>query len=277
MIELCDIQAQLDEVLDPELDQPLTALGFIHQVDVNERESQVVVRLRLPTFWCAPNFAYLMAADVRERVGRVPGVRSVRVLLEDHFAGEEITSGINAGRRFSEVFPDDADEELDELRRTFTRKAYLIRQEHLMRALLRAGFSCERLAELRLEDVRTDGDAVLVREDPPADARGETGAAWRRVPGLAPALTIYRRKRMATDLPSRPSDPLFTTKEGAPLPPDRVMDHLRASRMVRLNGTFNTLLCTGLNRVFHGVEVDAEAICDEAPTLRAPREESSES
>lgn len=259
MIDERAVRAQLDQVLDPELDQPLTELGFIHQVDI--REAEVVVRFRLPTFWCAPNFAYMMAADVRERVARVPGVRVVRVLLEDHFAGEEIAEGVNAGRRFGEVFPGDAEADLEELRRTFARKAYLIRQEQLMRALLRAGFAPEHLAALRLGDVRAEGDALLIRAG--TEAPGAEGAgAWRPLPGLARPLAVYRQKRAAAGLPPRAGDPLFTTAEGDPLPADRVMDHLRASRMIRLNGVFNTLLCTGLNHVFHGVAVDAEALCE---------------
>ncbi len=258
MIDESAVRTQLDEVLDPELDQPLTTLGFIHGVEIVSDE--VVVHFRLPTFWCAPNFAYMMAADVRERIGRVPGVRAVRVLLEDHFASDEISDGVNTGRRFAEVFPGDADEELDELRHTFARKAYLIRQEQLMRALLRAGYAPEHLAVLRVRDVRTDGDALLTRE-----VAGDA-AGWRTLPGLVAAFALWRKKRVSAGLTLRPDDPLFTTGGGEPLPPDRVMDHLRDSRMIRLNGVFNTMLCTGLNHVFHGVEVDADAMCAEPAT-----------
>ena len=45
-----------------------------------EDAGRVEVVLRLPTFWCAPNFAYLMAYDAREQALRVSGVREVRVV-----------------------------------------------------------------------------------------------------------------------------------------------------------------------------------------------------
>ena len=61
---------------------------------VSGRGSGVDGRLRLPTLQCAPNFAYLMAADARAR--RAPAARGaeVRVVLEDHYTGAEINAAI---------------------------------------------------------------------------------------------------------------------------------------------------------------------------------------
>ena len=67
-----EIYVQLAQVYDPELDQPLTELGFIGGVSIEG--SVVTVRFRLPTFWCAANFAFMMAADIRERVSELPWV-----------------------------------------------------------------------------------------------------------------------------------------------------------------------------------------------------------
>jgi hypothetical protein len=39
---------------------------------------------------------------------------------------------------------------------------------------------------------------------------------------------------------------------GAAIPPEALSEHLRAARMIRLNGVFNTLLCTGLHAVRYG-------------------------
>ncbi|MFX7121296.1 hypothetical protein ABTI10_19365, partial [Acinetobacter baumannii] len=88
-------------------------------------------RLRLPTFWCAANFAYLMAHDARQVLLTLPGVRTVGVVLEDHFDDCEITKGVNQGLRFDEVFPEEAIDELEVLRRRFIEKAYLQRHEVL--------------------------------------------------------------------------------------------------------------------------------------------------
>lgn len=272
MIDEREVWAQIGTVLDPELDRPLDALGFVESVRVDGAD--ILIQFRLPTYWCAPNFAYMMAADLRERVGRVAGVGSVTVRLLDHFADGEITEGINAGRTFADVFAGETDGDLDDLRRTFQRKAFLVRQEQLLRALLRVGYSAERLARWRGADVRVDGTALLVRaetggmETDEADADGEAtalvaGTAWRRLDGLARTYRLYRQKRSAVGLSARDADPLFSTADGAPLTGEGVVEHLRAARTIRLNGSFNTILCTALNRITHGVEVDAEALRDE--------------
>ena len=57
------ILERLDLVLDPELDESILQLGFVRSVQV--RDSHAIVMLQLPTSWCAMNFAYIMADDVR--------------------------------------------------------------------------------------------------------------------------------------------------------------------------------------------------------------------
>ena len=250
MIDEQAVRERIAEVVDPELDQSVSALGFVDGVEIEGTE--VTVRLRLPTYWCAANFAYMMAAGLRERILLVEGVERVTVRVEDHFAESELSAGVSAGRSFFEIFPGDADGELEELRRSFTRKAFLIRQEQLLRALLRAGFAPATLARITAADVAVEGTELAVRD-------GEDGE-WRRVNGLAQTWRLWLTKRAALGLASPGADPLFSTPEGEPLPPDGVLDHLRSSRMIRLNGAFNTLLCTGLNRVRHGVDVDADAM-----------------
>jgi metal-sulfur cluster biosynthetic enzyme len=87
------VLAALGTVYDPELDEPLTALGFVAACAVSP-DGDVAVRLRLPTPQCAPNFAYLMAADAAAAARRVPGVRDVSVMLEDHYTGAEINAAV---------------------------------------------------------------------------------------------------------------------------------------------------------------------------------------
>ena len=57
------------------------------------------VRLRLPTYFCAPNFAFLMVADAYDAVSALPGVRTTEVVLEDHFASDAINGGVAAQGR----------------------------------------------------------------------------------------------------------------------------------------------------------------------------------
>src|ERR1700680_1380310 len=77
-----DIMTAIADVLDPELDEPLVKLGFIDRVQVEgAKGADVTITFKLPTFWCSPNFAYLMAHDLRSRVCAIAGVRSVHVAL----------------------------------------------------------------------------------------------------------------------------------------------------------------------------------------------------
>ena len=56
------VLAALETVRDPELDEPITSLGFVTSCTVSA-DGDAQVRLRLPTYFCAPNFAFLMVAD----------------------------------------------------------------------------------------------------------------------------------------------------------------------------------------------------------------------
>ncbi|MCW2492268.1 MAG: metal-sulfur cluster biosynthetic enzyme, partial [Frankiales bacterium] len=58
---LSAVTAALSTVRDPELDESIVDLGFVRQTSVVDGHAEV--RLRLPTYFCAPNFAYLMVAD----------------------------------------------------------------------------------------------------------------------------------------------------------------------------------------------------------------------
>ena len=68
-------------------------------------DGDVEVVLRLPTPQCAPNFAFLMAADARKVVRRLPEVRDVTIRLEDHYTGEEINAAVGARRRVHRRVP----------------------------------------------------------------------------------------------------------------------------------------------------------------------------
>src|SRR5215831_15634552 len=95
--------AALATVRDPELDEPITSLGFVTSCTVSA-DGYAQVRLRLPTYFCAPNFAFLMVADAYDAVSAVPGVRSTEVVLEDHFASDAINGGVAARAGFVASF-----------------------------------------------------------------------------------------------------------------------------------------------------------------------------
>jgi metal-sulfur cluster biosynthetic enzyme len=142
---------RLTQVLDPELDESILDLGFVRSLRL--RSGHASVALRLPTSWCAVNFAYLMAEDVRHALLSVEGICRVTVRLGDHCAAEEIEAAVNDGRPFAEAFPGEGAGSLTALRLTFLRKGFLSRQERLLRELRGAGCSAAAICALRLGEV----------------------------------------------------------------------------------------------------------------------------
>ena len=209
------VLAALGTVRDPELDESLTELGFVSEVQVDG--GTVRARLRLPTYWCAPNFAYLMAADADIALRSVPGVRRVEVLLDDHFASDEINHGIAERRSFQRSFEGLADDELDELRLLFRRKALVARQQRLLRALLDQGTTVEQLGRLRLGDLAP-----------------------------SPELEAYRQRRAELGLDTSPAAPLVVDTDGNPIPAELLEAHLRVARLTRVSIEGNAGFCRGM-------------------------------
>ncbi len=166
----------LGEVHDPELDEPITSLRFVTSCEVTP-DGDVEVVLRLPTPQCAPNFAYLMAADARDAVRPLPGVRRVAVRLEDHYTGEEINRAVNRGEGFAEAFPGETAGDLRALRELFQRKALLARQSRLLSAPVSTlgeltGPDAERCRELRRAlniDASDDAPAFVTGDGTPVE------------------------------------------------------------------------------------------------------------
>ncbi|MEV0384287.1 iron-sulfur cluster assembly protein [Nonomuraea sp. NPDC050643] len=204
----------LATVRDPELDEPITELGFVSEAEL--RDGHASVRLRLPTYFCAPNFAYLMVADAADAVRALPGVLSADVRLADHFASGEINAGVAADAGFTGAFPGEAREELDALRLAFRRKAYLAALDRLARRLAVEG---RELARLRLGDV---------------PASGELSGLLRRRAGLG--------------LDCSPGAPLLFDERGVPIPAEESERRLRFARVVRVSIEGNAGLCRGLLR-----------------------------
>lgn len=162
-VDRVSVRAALDTVHDPELDEPITDLGFVASCTVSP-DGAAEVHLRLPTYFCAPNFAFLMVADAYDAVSAVAGVTRTEVVLDDHFAAESINAGVAARAGFAAAFGADAAGELDELRRDFVRKAVLAGTDRVCRPLLRAGRTYEELAGMALGDVPPSADLDRLRE-----------------------------------------------------------------------------------------------------------------
>jgi metal-sulfur cluster biosynthetic enzyme len=153
----------LAAVRDPELDEPITVLGFVSGCSVSP-DGDAQVRLRLPTYFCAPNFAFLMVADAYDAAVAVPGVRRAQVVLEEHFAADAINGGVAAGAGFARAFDGEAVGELHELRANFLRKAVLAGTDQVARPLLAAGLDPAALPSLTLGQVPPSAPLARLRE-----------------------------------------------------------------------------------------------------------------
>lgn len=216
-----EVYAKLDLVEDPELDESLTKLGFIHEVAIENDDVSVV--FRLPTYWCSPNFAFLMASDIRDRVRELTWVKSVRVRLDDHCASEEISRGVTDEQNFADAFPDIRAGELDELRQKFRVKSFMSRQERLFKLLRANGWSDSEILQMTVADI--------VREI----ANDEEQLRQR-----------YLNIRAELGFSSDTSTAAFHTSSGAAISLDELPTYLLQLRRTRISQEFNTAYCRGL-------------------------------
>jgi metal-sulfur cluster biosynthetic enzyme len=221
----------LGEVHDPELDEPITSLRFVTSCEVTG-DGNVEILLRLPTPQCAPNFAYLMTADARNVVSRLPGVSEVTVRLEDHYTREEINAAIARGEGFTGAFPGETEDDgLESLRELFQRKALIARQARLCEAILAEGATPEQVTARRLADLPDVPDARRCLE-----LRGRLGIA------------------------SEPDSPAFVSPGGEPVAAEELGRWLRGARLVRTSLDVNGGICRSLLETRYGPAPDPEEV-----------------
>lgn len=226
----------LGAVADPELDEPITDLGFVRSLTVSPSGNwaseatggyDVKVHLRLPTAFCSPNFAYLMASDAKDVLAKLDWTRRVVVELDDHHDSAIINAGLAAEAGYRGTFGHEADDSLDELRETFRRKAHTAAMERCLTGLLRSdpGRTEASMGEVTLGDLPDD------------DARA----------------ALYRC-RHALGLSSAPDDLVLVDHLGRRYEPDAVPMALRRARSTRISIDGNAHFCRGLLRTRYGTE-----------------------
>ncbi len=231
-LQLAEVWARLDLVMDPELDEPVTDMGFIEAVSIigpttGKNSRTVDISFRLPTYWCSPNFAFLMATDIKRVVETLPWVGQAVVMLQDHMAAEEMNAVVNAGGQFSDVFADlMPGENLEALREKFDQKAYQRRQEVVIKALIDLGYLPQDITSMTLADL-----SLIGFDDDENDRQRGRYAALLLAKNLA---------RFARDL-------AFPTYQGTPIGDD-FQTYMRLLRSVRINMEFSGSLCRGLKR-----------------------------
>lgn len=215
------VRDALGAVRDPELDEAITDLDFVSSIRIDGRS--VSVRLRLPTFFCAPNFAWLMVADARRAVAAVHGVDHVDVALDGHVTAKEINVGVATDADFDGAFPGLADGGLEDLRATFRRKAFLARQHRLLAALRDDGVDAAALCSMTVGSL-------------------EAG----------PETAVYLQRRAELGLDTDPAAPLVVDAAGAAVEPADLDDHLVRIRTVAVSIEGNAGFCRGLLQTRYG-------------------------
>ena len=237
-----DVWDCLECATDPELDEPITEMGFVERVEVLDAR-RVEVEFRLPTYWCSPNFAFLMAFGIRREVMSLPWVVEADVRLNDHCFGDRVNEGVNSGRAYSEVFAEYCDgADLSEVADTFMAKAFDRRQETVLLGLQAQGMSPDEIVAIPLEAL------IAIRFDGEEERRQKPR---------------YLERLTGQGLPGHPGDPAVPTWEGRPIAAADLADHMTRLRATRINMEFNGVLCRGLAKTrYKEVEIGPDG-----PTL----------
>jgi metal-sulfur cluster biosynthetic enzyme len=218
-----EVWSALNVVTDPEIDESVVSLDFVTAVKVDSN-NRVEIDFRLPTYWCAPNFAFLMASDMRDAVTALEWVSEVSVKLFDHFSADLINRGVALRQDFRDAFPGETDDDLSAVRQKFLGKAFERRQELLLRYLLARGFSPDHIARARLSDL------LHLPMDP-------EGGSLRN-------LYLFILRRIKPDIEEEA--PAFTTLGGMPLASHDLKGYLRKIAAVRRDAEFNGFFCRSL-------------------------------
>ncbi len=235
------VWARLDGVMDPELDEPVTELNFVSRCDV-DAQGRVHIDFRLPTYWCAANFSYLMAHDMRRAVLGLDWVQGVTVVLGEHMYADKINAGLAQGLSFQDTFGHEADGDVEDVRQTFLVKAFQRRQAALLNHLIGAGYGAEAIAAISLAEL----------EALPLDAAG------------AKLVRRYLDRRAVAG-PRRHDAHAFITCEGAKLKGEALSAYLTSLRRIGVNAEFNSALCRGLLAVRFDLETPLKSRSKSAP------------
>jgi metal-sulfur cluster biosynthetic enzyme len=251
-----ELWRHLEGVNDPELDEPVTDMGFIERAEI-AADGSVDVGFRLPTYWCSPNFAFLMLDDVKTALETLSWSPDYRITLHDHMFAEEVNKGVAEGRGFAEIFGALSDQaDLSELREMFRQKAFKRRQEAAILDLKALGIADGEIVRMTLSMF----DAIIFGEEQARKRKARyRQALLQRWPDLGPRDVIVR------------------DYDGNRIAREALPAHLAGLRSVRINMEFNGALCRGLkdSRYKQMEMVDGEPtlvdfIMDRVPAREAP-------
>ena len=85
---------ELNKVVDPEVNIPITDMELVDEIDISD-DGVVTVSFHFTTPTCPPVFAYKIGLDIRHYVGKLPGVKKVKVFIKDHYLADKINEKVN--------------------------------------------------------------------------------------------------------------------------------------------------------------------------------------
>ena len=160
-----------------------------------------------------------MASDAKDAIAGIRGVSLVVVELDDHHDSDLINAGLAAEAGYKGTFRHEAEQDLDELRRIFRRKAHTAALERCLTDVLRSDPSRSEpsLAAVRLRDL--------------PDGR-HTEALLRR--------------RAVLGLSTTPDALVLVDADGHPYAPGEIPLALRRARTTRISIDGNAHFCREL-------------------------------
>ena len=245
------VRDRLDRVTDPELDRSIVDLEYIDSIEIDG--DRVSVTFTLPTAWCSPAFAWMMAVDARDEVESLQTVETAQLTLTEHMHETEINRGVNERLSFADAFPD-ADGDVEAVRRELDEKARVARQYDAVETLLEAGLDAETIVEVRLCDLERVDSEVSTERSTALETGGDAGetiavyALDRSFAVSVPADPIerYLEKARETAVVSEPDEKLFRTPEGEPIEPELFDLVHQRGRLAQVNMSSQGGICDGL-------------------------------
>jgi hypothetical protein len=168
---------------------------------------------------------------MRRAVEAIDWVEGVEVTLGEHMYADKINAGLARGLSFQETFGEEADGDVEQVRRTFLVKAFQRRQYAILNYLVAAGHSPEALVAMTIAELEALG------------LDGEGAESRRRY--------LDRREVVGR---VQPDALAFVTPEASRLSAEGLTKYLAGLRRIGVNAEFNGALCRGLLAVRFDLE-----------------------
>ena len=221
--KLRDIKNCLKTVFDPELDESIVDLGFVSNIKI-KTDCSVFIELKLPTYFCSANFAWIMCYDSKKAIEKLSWVLDVEVALIDHFVMNKVNKGLKNNETFSSIFGADKANDIAKLRIKFDKKAFLNRQYLLIQFLRK-----KNLLDCEIINMTLDNLTIFASKF----YDDEFNKNLRRYESLKDKL-IKNKKNINF---------AFLGLDGSKIQENNLLDHLRTLRRTTGSITANSEMC----------------------------------